>query len=226
MTEEQAEPTHIHHAPKTRSADLGELAGALAKAQGDMAPASKDKDNPFYKTSYAALASVWNACRPALSKNGLSVIQIPGGNGLVVQLDTILAHSSGQWIMSSFSVQLQKPDPQKMGSALTYMRRYALAAMVGITQSDDDGNEAAKGAGVPEQKSKAKQQDDTRTVLLERIKAHREALEWSHDDFGEWLFTSRKESQGFETPAECMKQCSIAALGRIAQAFDKVEVPK
>lgn len=127
-----------------QSAEIGELAAALAVAQGEITGALKDSANPFFKSKYADLASVWDACRASLSKNGLAVIQVAGTNndGAAV-ITTTLAHKSGQWIRGSIALMPVKSDPQGMGSALTYARRYALAAMVGVAQVDDDANAAS-----------------------------------------------------------------------------------
>lgn len=127
-----------------QSAEIGELAAALAIAQGEITGALKDSANPFFKSKYADLASVWDACRTSLSKNQLAVIQVPstGDNGAAV-VTTTLAHKSGQWMRGSIALMPVKSDPQGMGSAYTYARRYALAAMVGVAQVDDDANAAS-----------------------------------------------------------------------------------
>lgn len=108
----------------------------------------KDSTNPHFKSSYADLASVWDACRDALSENGIAVIQTPhtdeASNCHVV---TMLTHASGQWVRDTFSLPPTKADPQGYGSAITYMRRYALAAIVGVAPEDDDGNAASGGQG-------------------------------------------------------------------------------
>lgn len=117
---------------------------ALSKAQGEITPAIKDNLNPHYKSKYADLNSVWNACRDQLSKNGLAVIQTMNYDERgQLQLITTLAHSSGQWIKSALPVLTQKNDAQGIGSALTYMRRYSLSAIVGISSDEDDDGEAA-----------------------------------------------------------------------------------
>lgn len=122
---------------------LNELLSALAKAQGQISHAKKDKKNPFFKSSYADLSSVWEACREPLASNGLSVIQTVEGNRTDMFLVTWLGHSSGQWIKSKLPMLLQKFDPQSQGSAITYARRYALSAMVGICADEDDDGEKA-----------------------------------------------------------------------------------
>lgn len=127
------------------SKEIGKLSGALAKAQGEMEMASKDSANPFFKSKYADLSSVWLACREALSKNGLSVIQIPTANGTSVRLTTVLSHTSGEFVSGSLTLPVKECTAQGMGSAITYARRYSLAAMVGVAPDDDDDGNAASG---------------------------------------------------------------------------------
>ena len=132
------------------SDSVNELFSALAKAQGVMAGAKKDTSNPFFKSKYADLAAIWDACREALSANGLSVIQMtePTLEGGVVVV-TRLCHSSGQWVEGTLAMPVSKADAQGYGSSLTYCRRYALAAAVGVAPEDDDGNAATKAKPLP-----------------------------------------------------------------------------
>jgi hypothetical protein len=134
----------VEAAAVRRSASIAALAAALAKAQGEMTGALKDKTNPHFKSSYADLASVWDAARGPLSKNGLAVLQPPSADGARVTVTTILTHSSGEWVESTFTMTATQNTPQGVGSCLTYARRYALASMLGIAPEDDDGNEASK----------------------------------------------------------------------------------
>ena len=122
---------------------INELATALAKAQGEITGALKDSANPFFKSKYADLASCWDACREPLSKNGLAIIQSPEINAEGLTLTTLLIHSTGQWIKNVFRLMLKDDTAQGVGSALTYARRYALTALIGIAQVDDDGNAAS-----------------------------------------------------------------------------------
>jgi hypothetical protein len=128
-----------------QSDSIKELATALSKVQGELTYAKKDSANPFFKSRYADLESVWDACRDLLARNGLSIIQMPGNyfEGRM-WLITRLCHNSGEWIEQEMSVPVQKADAQGAGSALTYMRRYALAAFIGVVQADDDGNAASQ----------------------------------------------------------------------------------
>lgn len=144
------------------SEEVGELFGALALAQGEILPAAKTAHNPFFDSYYADFASVQNAARAALAKNGLSVAQIvrmnttPAHDGFpaIHTLLTILGHKSGQWLTSQYPVEpqmqwnkkaqaMEMPGPQETGAAVTYARRYAFSAIVGVATEDDDGNQAS-----------------------------------------------------------------------------------
>lgn len=131
-----------------QSETIGELAAALAKAQADITGALKDSSNPFFKSKYADLASCWEACRKQLSANGLAVIQTTTYTDNGLMLTTTLAHSSGEWMKGEMPVLTKDASPQAQGSGLTYARRYALAAIVGLAQIDDDG-EAAQARSKP-----------------------------------------------------------------------------
>ncbi|MBD5418351.1 MAG: ERF family protein [Desulfovibrio sp.] len=129
------------------SQEIKELAKALLNVQRQLQPASKDATNPFTKSKYATLNSVMAASRDVLLENGIWLCQYPvpveteGCIGLATKLTHV---ESGQWQSSLAVVPLPKADPQGMGSALTYARRYALTAMLGMVTEDDDG-EAASG---------------------------------------------------------------------------------
>ena len=126
------------------SADTSKLDAALAKAQGEIEAASKDKTNPAFKSRYADLTAVWGACRPALAKHGISVTQWPvhAEDGRL-HIITRIAHG-GEWIKAHFSIPVTKQDPQGYGSATTYAKRFTLAAALGVVaDEDDDGNAAS-----------------------------------------------------------------------------------
>ena len=126
------------------STEIKDLAAAMAKFQAELKPAIKGNTNPYFKSRYADLQACWDCCREALVKNGLSVVQgSRESNGEIVTVDTRLMHASGQWIESSLTMKPAKADPQGVGSAVTYARRYALSAILGIVaDEDDDGNAA------------------------------------------------------------------------------------
>lgn len=132
------------------SESINEIAAALSKAQAVIAGAVKDKKNPHYKSDYADLSSVWDACRKPLTDNGLSVAQTAATEDGRVGVTTLLMHSSGQWISDVLVMKPTKDDPQGVGSCITYARRYALAAMVGVAPEDDDGNAASAKQPAPE----------------------------------------------------------------------------
>ena len=135
-----------------QSESIANLAAALSVVQGKMSHAVKDSANPFFKSKYADLESVWDACRSLLAENGLAVMQFPGlytDHDKSMSLTTIISHKSGEFISQEMSVPVTKADAQGAGSAITYMRRYALAAVVGVVQADDDGNAASNPNGLP-----------------------------------------------------------------------------
>lgn len=125
------------------SGNIASLALALSKAQSEIKGALKDSNNPFFKSKYADLSSVWDACRGPLTKNELAIVQTIAGDSDNVIVTTMLVHSSGEWVKDSLTMVPVKKDPQGAGSAITYARRYALAAIAGVTPEDDDGNAAS-----------------------------------------------------------------------------------
>jgi hypothetical protein len=167
-----------------RSEQIAELATALAKAQAQLGPAIKDKTNPAFKSRYADLTAVWDACRKPLSDNGLSVVQMPvDAEPGRVALTTILLHASGQYLSSTVSTRIVKDDPQGVGSALTYLRRYTLAACVGIVaDEDDDGNHASQPSQPAAQPLRQPQTGSGASdKQMGMIKHLRHELQWSAD---------------------------------------------
>jgi ERF superfamily len=122
-----------------RSPAIGKLAAALAKAQKRMTTADKTSVNPHFKSRYADLASVWDACRVALTDNELAVLQPVSSDGTRVTITTVLVHSSGEWLSEALTLTALQNTPQAIGSTITYGRRYGLASMVGVAPDDDDG---------------------------------------------------------------------------------------
>lgn len=122
------------------SDSVQKIASALCKVQAGLKPLRRNADNPFFKSNYTDLAGMAEALYPLLAAEGLSVVQ--GGNG--TSLDTLLLHTSGEWIETSLPMPAES-NPQKLGSVVTYFRRYALAAIVGAVSEgeDDDGNAAS-----------------------------------------------------------------------------------
>jgi hypothetical protein len=139
-----------------QSPEIGKLAEALAKAQAAIKGAHKDSTNPHFKSNYADLESVWDACRVPLSGNGLAVVQTLHTEEKGLYLRTTLIHSSGEYMAGNTPILTSQNTMQGLGSAITYARRYGLSAMVGVAPSDDDG-EAAMGRGESKPPSQPKQ---------------------------------------------------------------------
>ena len=130
-------------------APMKSIAAALSKAQAEMGKALKQSENPHFRSKYADLGAVMDACLPALNKHGIAVIQptIDDDSGRYVE--TVLIHDSGEELRCRVPLIVSKNDMQGYGSAVTYARRYGLMCMAGIAPEDDDGNAAAKAAPDP-----------------------------------------------------------------------------
>ena len=137
------------------SPTVGKIGAALAAAQKQIANPKADSPNPFFKSKYADLAAVIDAVRDPLSDHEIARAQFPLSRDGETGLLTILIHSSGEWIRSRVFCKPLQPGPQALGSVLTYLRRYSLAAATGLAQTDDDANAAS--ATVPEAKREKKQ---------------------------------------------------------------------
>lgn len=149
---------NTHH-----SENIAELSKALSKASAEIKHALKSSENPFFKSNYADLKSITEACRPALAKNGLAVTQVIDNEGGMLTLITILMHESGQWIKSFYPITYEKTNPQAIGSGVTYARRYSLAAIAGVVTEDDDGEAAMKRE--PEVKPAAKPANAKKQII-------------------------------------------------------------
>jgi hypothetical protein len=179
MTDDyDAESGEILSRPWRWSEPANEIFAALAKAQADVKRAARDSTNPHFKSSYSDLGSVLDACGEALSTNNIAVIQMPvNGQGPNVGIVTLLAHSSGQWIESTIYVAPARFDAQGVGSVITYLRRYALAAMARVAPADDDGEAAV---GRPVGTDAAHQRPPARPAVASAAKPDpgRAAWEW------------------------------------------------
>jgi hypothetical protein len=164
----------------TTSEQINEIAGALAKAQGEIQNVVKDAKNPHFKSDYATLDAVTDAVRPVFAKHGLAVMQMPSYEDGSVSVETLITHTSGQWIRGTSIAPIQKADPQGVGSATTYLRRYSLAAIAAIAQTDDDGYAASQGNGKPAAAKaapiKPNGYDGWRTILIAAPKNGEDAL--------------------------------------------------
>lgn len=152
-----------------RSVEIDKLAAAMAKAQAHVKHAIKDSTNPHFRSSYSSLKAIWDACRIALTENGVSVIQaLYAGAGNEVGLETMLLHESGQFLSERFLMPVPKFDPQGVGSATMYSRRYALAAIVGVSSGDDDDDGESAMRDTP---SNAPMPPERMKALREKIEA-------------------------------------------------------
>lgn len=203
------------------SPNVNEIFSALAKAQGKIQPASKDKANPFFKSKYADLSSVWDACREALSDNGLSIVQFPQTKPEGLCLVSLLGHASGQWIRSEVLVPLAKNDPQTTGSAITYFRRYCLSALVGVAPEDDDGEKAqapfrqkTSAAIIPITKISKEQVEDICNILDE-----------CDPQYKKWVYAHVKKLYNTENfadlPADMYQKMKDAAIKNMNETHDK-----
>ncbi len=130
-----------------QSPEIKQIAAALVKAQNEIKAAIKDSTNPHFRSKYADLSSVVDAVKAPLLKNGISFIQGVNDAEGGVAVETMLLHTSGEWLSSTLRIPASKQDAQGFGSAITYGRRYGLQALCGVPAEDDDGNSAT--ASVP-----------------------------------------------------------------------------
>jgi hypothetical protein len=130
-----------------KSESIKNIAGALVKFQATVTKVGKEANNPFFKSKYASLANILDTIQKPLSECGLAISQFPDGNALT----TIILHAdSGEWMESSYVMPVAKQnDPQAMGSAMTYARRYALGSILNLNIDDDDDGEKAMGRQIP-----------------------------------------------------------------------------
>lgn len=195
-----------------------ELYTALSNAQGKIENAKKTSLNPHFKSKYTDLAAVWDACREAMTSEGLAVVQLPceappGHVGLM----TIITHKSGQSMQEKFFMPVaQANNPQAVGSALTYAKRYALLGAAGIAPEDDDGN-AATGRPAPTAAPSApKAIQDWTQVSKDMTKSITDLLEAKNTAGARTLFSEVRASN-MDEPAK------TTLLTAMADAIRKTE---
>src|SRR5271170_2431517 len=214
----------------SQSETINELASALSKAQGEMQAAIKDKVNPFFKSSYADLGSVWDAARPVLSKYGLCVMQTTElvAEGARIVMVTTLAHTSGQWMKSYLPLNPSKNDSQGVGAALTYLRRYSLSAIVGVVCDDDDDGETAVGRGKVHSPPIASHQSGGSGI--ERVGKNEVSVlttltnsldEESNRSFLEWIGKNFSAKSVQDIPKSCFEKCLVSLNAKIKYLNDK-----
>jgi hypothetical protein len=147
-----------------KSESIKNIAGALLKFHAEVGKISKDAKNPFFKSNYASLSNIQDGIREPLQSAGLVYSQLPSGEN---ELTTILIHAaSGEYMESTYQMTPVKPDPQAKGSAISYARRYALAAILGLNVDDDDGNKASLPQNGKQQKKQTEFTQVTTNVVM------------------------------------------------------------
>jgi hypothetical protein len=165
-----------------KSETITKLSAALVKFSGKMTKVGKDAVNPHFRNKYASLSNIIEGTQGALAECGLAIIQLPAGEH---QLTTILMHETGEYISETYTMRPSKNDPQGLGSAITYQRRYALGAILNLNiDEDDDGNEASKSPAKPLAKKPI--QVDERPWLTESSDKFTTVVAWLADggDYG------------------------------------------
>lgn len=158
------------------SESIKELATALNKAQAEMSGAKKGKENPFFKSKYADMNAVVDAVRIPFCDNGLSYAQLPLFRDGFVGVETILMHTSGEWMRGELLLPMTKQDPQAAGSAITYARRYALQSIAGIPSEDDDANSTRGAKAKPDNTVQLAAMNKAASENLESISFVKQAL--------------------------------------------------
>lgn len=155
-----------------RSSSLAALAKALARAQAELKNPPKDRVNPHFRSKYADLATVRDWVLPVLNRHGLSVVQLPCEWEGRLALFTLLLHESGEYLGAYVPLRMVKDDPQGMGSALTYARRYALQAIVGVAGEEDDDGNSASGAVTRRRRPLERTDENCRRMLAYFLHHH------------------------------------------------------
>jgi hypothetical protein len=191
---------------------IGELAAALAKAQGQIDAAAKGSVNPHFKSRYADLNSLREAIREPLAANDLSIIQLPRMGDKEVEVETMLLHKSGEFIAETLRMPLGQFTAQAVGSALTYCRRYSLSSILNLAADDDDGNAAtattpapAKTAGSPELFKKG---------LAAAAEGSKSLTEW-------WNATAEEERNALNTTQRAELKKTASAVDAKTKTEDK-----
>jgi hypothetical protein len=144
-----------------KSESLKNFAAAMCQFQGEVKNPPKSADNPFFKSKYTTLDTLIDTAKPLLQKNGLSYLQSCSGDGANIIVTTLLMHNSGEWIESDpLTLKADKATAQGAGSAITYGRRYALAAALGLASDEDDDGNGAEPQKQPQQSKPAGSHND------------------------------------------------------------------
>lgn len=189
-----------------KSGSIAKLAKALSLAQGEIDGAVKDSANPFFKSRYADLESIISAIKAPFSKNGLSYSQFPivGEKDHMLYIETMLMHESGEFLSTIGCIPVGKPTPQDYGSAITYLRRYMLQAIVGIPSIDDDAESVQKNfrQSAPQSKPAVSFLSiDDRKVIFSKMKENKV----SEEEFKKFLAEKYKTSNTSELRKEWLQ---------------------
>lgn len=165
---------------ENRSEKLGELAKALAQAQAEMSTASKSAENPHFRSRYADLAAVFEACKKALNKHGFAIVQKVKNDPNGACVETMLLHSSGEYVSSECWLPVAQKTAQAYGSTITYARRYGLTSLAGVAaDEDDDGNAAS--APAPSYRPQPPPQAPTMAAPMQAPVEATSPVQWAGD---------------------------------------------
>jgi hypothetical protein len=198
-----------------KSESIAALAKAIALSQLHVENALKSSINPHFKSKYADLAEILNTVRPVFSANGIAIVQTPTFESGIASVETMLCHESGEFISSVCSSPVSKQDAQGIGSAITYLRRYSLAAMCGIAQEDDDGHQAVAPAPQQQRQSaptpKRKLSNDEREMGVKDMRAavDENALKQVWADYHA-MAKNIGDRESVEFFTDCAKECKAA----------------
>lgn len=216
------------------SPTTAELSKALSAAQGEIDDPSKDRENPHFRSSYATLAAVLAVVRPAFARHGLSVVQGASTTAEGVAVSTRILHQSGEWIEETLSAPPAKRDPQGIGSAVTYLRRYGLMSMAGVAAAeDDDDGEAAQGRngkGQQQRRQDSLRQDDApreerrQEPKREERPAQQQTTETPKTPADQlaWLLGELLKLNAGETPTAIAKEWNVP-VGSLIDHIDKLK---
>lgn len=214
----------------SHSSEIKDLVGALAKAQGIMKPAIFNRINPHFKSRYADFSSCMDACRGPLSDNGLAAIQYCETIEGKLNLVTMLAHTSGQWMKSEFPLIASKMDSQGIGSAMTYAKRYSLCGMVGIVADEDgdDDGEAAIGRGRTQGTQQPQVQEKVapmecvgKNEIIALSSLIQNLDEESSKSFSDWIKKTFNAANLQDIPKSCFEKCIVSLNAKIKYLNDK-----
>lgn len=187
-----------------QSESIKEIYGALVKALGEISNPQKNAENPHFKNRYADLSSIIEMARPVLLAHGLAVIQGSETDGRKVTVKTRIIHLSGEWVENSVTMEAAGTDPQKIGSALTYGRRYGLSAILNIAADDDDDGEANRGK--PAQKTPQTSPKQDKTLGIKKAVMAEINLAGIPKDEAEMYVQTMAESIGIGNPLSEMSE--------------------